>query len=109
VVKVFFSSACFLNSLVMATVDMNRIQFYRPPLSYTNSQYLRATSSLTQAPSPHHESDQILGSHKKSKPRIVAALDEMDDTGSQFESIGDRAVRSQGIVRVHQQQTRESS
>jgi hypothetical protein len=94
----------------MATVDMNFVQIYRPPLnppfrwkkqialSHTDGQSVRAVSSLSQAEFPRNKLGQILETSSQFKPEIVAALDKRHDIESQVERRND-AVRAQGTVR----------
>ena len=59
---------------------------------------LRAMSPLTQATSPRNELDQRLESYKKSKPGVVATLDERDNARSEVKTIRDTTVRFQGMT-----------
>jgi hypothetical protein len=95
---------------MMATVDMNFIQIYRPPLnppfrrqkqiasSHTNGRSVCAVRSLSQAVLPRNKLGQILESSSQFKPRIAATLDKRQDIEWQVERRND-TVRAQGTVR----------
>src|SRR5580700_3400391 len=83
-----FSLRLLLNSPVMATVDMNFVQIYRPPLnppcrwkkqiaSYSDGRSVRGVSSLSQVALPRNKLGQILESSSQFKPGIAATRDRM--------------------------------
>ena len=94
----------------MATVDMNLVQIYRPPLnplfrkqkqsalSHTNGRFVCAVTSLSQAALPRNKLGHIPESSSQFKPEIVAMLNKRHDIESQVERRND-AVRAQGTVR----------
>jgi hypothetical protein len=85
--KCFPPRRLLVNSLVMATVDMNSVQFYQPPaLNLSIRRKHSAMSSLTQAAALHSNADQILESYGRLEAGIVAILDKREDFGSRFET-----------------------